>query len=742
MNTNPESKRFFQRSIICAVGVAVLFILLLFRLLYLQIIKHGFYATLSKRNVISVIPVEPNRGLIYDRNGVVLAKNIPVYSLMIIPGRVKELTETIKALTPIVNLTSDDIQNFYHMMKQYYPYQSVPLKQQLTEEEVDSFYVNQYRFPGVTVQANMIRNYPLGNALSNVVGYVGRITASELARVNPTNYTASNVIGKTGIESEDETLLHGTMGAEEAEIDATGKVVRVLKTTPATPGDNIYLTIDSKLQATAEKLLGSNAGAVVAIQPATGQVLALATNPSFDPNMFVTGLSNAQYNQIMNTPNHPLFNRAIRALYAPGSSIKPFIAFGALNDGVINTQDYIFDPGWFRIPHTKQIFHNWVKKGFGWVNVSKAIMVSCDTFFYELATVMGIDRLDQAVTQFGFGQLTGINLPDERDGVVPSPAWKMKHIGQPWYTGDTVNAGIGQGYMLVTPIQLASATATLAERGLRFQPTVLLKVQEPSGDTISMEPIAEQSIVAADPKAWQTVIQAMQSVISDPEGTAYPSFQKISYTAAGKTGTAQVASDSSSGTVSQKGQRFQNNHFFIVFVPVSNPQIAIAVVIEHVPNMTQRGVQIARALLDFYMTELKNNPSDSGNAAANSTTTPAVAIPAPQGNATKIPVNTAPKDILPPPSGLSLLPDATLKTITSKTPIPESPHHPTETVLPPPQGNKQIQEELGQDLQNEITNQDKQQNNSNHDQAVRQLQQQMDLKMDAQIDMQTQNTDQ
>jgi len=721
MTTNAESKRFHKRSQICATGILSLFVILLLRLMYLQLIEYHFYATLSKRNVISTIPVKPDRGIIYDRNGVVLAKNIPVYSLMVIPGRVKDLKDTIKALSKIIQLTPEEIKNFDRIVKQYYPYQTVLLKQQLTEQEVDTFYVNQYRFPGVVVQTNMIRNYPLGKATAHVVGYVGRITAKELAEVNPTNYTASDEIGKSGVEAEDEVLLHGVMGSEEAEIDASGKVVRILKKTPAIPGDNIYLTIDSKLQAYAEKLLGENSGAVVAIQPATGQVLALVTKPSFDPNEFVNGISNAQYQKIIDAPDHPLYNRATRAEYAPGSSIKPFIAFGALNDGIINTQDYIFDPGWFRLPGTKHIFHNWVKKGFGWVDVTKAIEVSCDTFFYQLAAVMGIDRLDQAISQFGFGSLTGINLPLEKAGVVPSPAWKQKAIGQEWYAADTVLAGIGQGYILVTPIQLAVATATMAERGLRFQPTVLLKLQQPNGVDTTMQPIIEKPIVATVPTAWQTVIQGMQDVISNPQGTAFPSFQNLGYTAAGKTGTAQVAADSATGTVAQKGRRFQNNHLFIVFAPVDNPQIVVVVVIEHVTGMTQRAVQIGRALLDFYMNELKQqqaaataqNVSAGANANANTSSTNALALPEPvlptPAESTPTPAPASPPttpNLLPAPAGPSLLPSATMQTIESKQPgLPK----PTPAAKPKsPSVNPVL------------------------------LQQQMESKMDAQMDMEVQ----
>ena len=623
MNTTPESKRFFKRSIACGAVILFLFLLLFIRLIYLQLVEHRLYETLSIQNVISVVPVKPNRGLIYDRHGVLLATNVPVYSLMLIPARVKDISYTLNQLKDVVGLTSDDIKTFKRIQKQYYPYQAIPVKQALTEQQVDSFYVKQYEFPGVSVQTNMVRNYPLGKATSDVVGYVGRITATELAQVDPANYTASDDVGKSGVEAEDEVLLHGTMGSEQAEIDANGRIVRVLKTTPAIPGDNIYLTIDSKLQAFAEKALGKNAGAIVAIQPSTGQVLALVSKPSFDPNLFVTGMTETQYQSIINNPEHPMFNRAIRATYAPGSTVKPFIAFYALNTGVITPSDFIFDPGYYRLPNTKHIFKNWVHTGFGWVNVVKAIQVSCDTFFYQLAVALGIDRLDQALTQFGFGELTGINLPNERAGIVPSPAWKMKQFGQAWYEGDTVVAGIGQGYITTTPLQLAAATATIAERGLKYQPTVLLKLQQPNGITTTMQPIPEQPIIAKNPTTWDTVIQGMENVTSAPQGTAYPTFSNAPYTSAGKTGTAQVYdNDKKNGlnaSAADKLRRLQNNHLFICFAPVNNPQIAVVVVVEHIHGMTQRGVQIARQLIDVYMNEIQQTqqaqtPSLSGSA--------------------------------------------------------------------------------------------------------------------------------
>lgn len=647
-----ESKRFLKRSMLCASGILIIFLIIFVRLIYLQLFEHQFYETLSKQNVISIVPVKPNRGLIYDRNGVVLAKNVPIYSLMVIPGRVKNLKNTVSELTTLLHLKPEEIQNFYHMLKQYYPYQAVPLKQQLTENEAALFYVDQYRFPGVSIQTNMLRVYPQGSAFGNVIGYVGRINAKELASVNPTNYTASDEIGKAGVEKEDEVLLHGTTGAEEAEIDANGKIVRILKMTPPIPGDNIYLTIDSKLQSYAEKLMGDTSGAIVAIQPETGQVLALVSNPSYDPNLFVDGMTTKQYQSILTAPNNPLFNRAIRGLYAPGSTVKPFIAFSALNLGIINSKDSLFDTGSFRVPNTEHVFYNWKRNGFGWVNVSKAIMFSCDTFFYQLAVTLGIDRLDKALTQFGFGQLTGINLPAERAGIVPSPKWKMGHIGQPWYAGDTVVAGIGQGYILTTPLQLTAAVATLAERGQKFQPSLLLKLEQPNGNSTLLQPIAEDPLTVTNPTAFPTVIDAMQQVVSNPEGTAYSSFLNTPYTVAGKSGTAQIVAVKAGS----KNVTTLNNHLFVSFAPVNHPEIALTVVVERIPGMSQEAVKISRKLLDFYMKELADEK-------AKMPPTPEQILLPPTDNLTPLPKKnsafTEPTSQLPSPKAALPMPTKT-----------------------------------------------------------------------------------
>ncbi|OGT51137.1 MAG: penicillin-binding protein 2 [Gammaproteobacteria bacterium RIFCSPHIGHO2_12_FULL_42_13] len=613
---NVTAKRFNKRLRVCALIVFFLFSLLCARLIYLQVVVHHFYATLSKRNIISVVPVKATRGIIYDRNGVVLAQNIPVYSLMLTLGRVQDLKETIEGLKKIVHLTDEDIHTFYRILRQYYPYQPVLLKQSLTEQEVARFYVDQYRYPGVTIQTNMIRQYPLGSVTSEVVGYIGRITQRELNEVDPADYTTSDEIGKAGAEAEDEVLLHGKVGSQQAEIDANGKVVRILKMTPAIPGDHIYLSIDSKLQAVAKTAFGNDKGALVALDPESGQILALVSKPSYDPNIFETGMTHAQYQALMKSSDHPMFNRATHATYAPGSTIKPFISFGALNMGIISVNDYIDDPGWFRLPGTEHVFHNWVRTGFGSVNVIKALTVSCDTFFYALAATLGIHRLNQTISQFGFGEATGADLPNEHVGVLPTPEWKMKHIGAPWYTGDTVVAGIGQGYITATPLQLAASIATLSERGKKFRPQLLWKLTQPNGLVTTLQPIPLTPIAAKNPKDWETVIEALHQVVESPYGTAHRTFSGAKYSAAGKTGTAQI---NRSGD-DPKNLTTLNDHLFICFAPVDHPKIAVAVVVERISGMTQSAVKIARQVMDYYFQELATGKIDTALPASNENT--------------------------------------------------------------------------------------------------------------------------
>lgn len=581
-NHYQETALFRNRCAAALIIVLFFALVLVIRLAFLQIKDHRFYSTLSRHNLLNLIPIEPNRGLIFDRNGVLLAKNIPTFILSIIPNSVHNLHGTIKKLNTIIPITPDDIKQFHHILYQYRPYQPVPLKLKLTQDEVAKFYVNQYRFPGAMIQTRMMRYYPLANVMSDVVGYVGRINQRELQQTDRINYSADDDIGKTGIEKYYEKQLHGAIGAEEAEINATGRIVRILKRTSPKPGANIYLTIDSKLQAEIEKVMGDESGAIVVMQPETGQILALVTKPTFDPNPFASGLSQDAYLKLLHSPLHPLYNRAIRGQFAAGSTIKPFFALAALDDGVVTPQYKIYDPGWFQLPNTSHIYHDWRRGGHGWVDLHKAIIVSCDTYFYNLAVNMGIARMITVLHEFGFGKPTDIDMPGEVAGLVPTPKWKMGAQGHPWYTGDTIETGIGQGFLLVTPLQLAQAVAALAEHGNRFKPDLLLKTISPTDKVTMQTPIAEPPVLLRHPQDWNIVIRAMAGVAA-PGGTAALFGRHPQFTVAAKTGTAQIYGHQRDEDAIRTNipKRLRNNHLFIAYAPVKNPQIAIAVVVEH-----------------------------------------------------------------------------------------------------------------------------------------------------------------
>ncbi|PHQ79966.1 MAG: penicillin-binding protein 2 [Coxiella sp. (in: Bacteria)] len=600
-NHHQEARLFATRSIVVFLFILIFVAAIVSRLIYLQVVKHETYSTLSIHNLLKIIPTEASRGLIYDRNGVLLAKNVPVFSLDITPGEVKNVDATVNALGEIITLAPTDITAFKQALTRHRKYEPIPLKYKLTEDELDQFYLNQYRFPGVTVQANMLRQYPLGNIMGNVIGYAGRINAKELAHVDPVNYRPSDYIGKTGIEKYYETTLHGHVGSALSEINASGEVLRNLKNIPGTPGKNLYLTIDSKLQAYAEKVLGNNNGAIVAIQPSTGQILALVTKPTFNPNPFVMGISTKQYHALITDPNHPLYDRAIRGLYSPGSTIKPFQSLAGLYFKTITPQYTILDPGWYRVPHTKHIFHDDRWGGHGHVNLHKAIKVSCDTYFYNLAVKLGIKHIDDFLPMFGFGQPTDVEMPDELSGVLPTPAWKRHHKGYPWYTGDTVNMGIGQGMFTVTPLQLASATAIIAEHGQHLQPHLTLRWQNPD-NSVTLQPNTQLAPIDLDNKSyWNTVISGMEAVIDG--GTARRYGAHPGYRVAGKTGTAQVYGTyrDEETTDWKRPKLLRNNHLFIDFAPVKNPQIVIAVVVEHATYADTFAGKVTR----YYLHELK-----------------------------------------------------------------------------------------------------------------------------------------
>lgn len=588
---------FQSRCITVGLIVGAITLLLVARLAYLQVFKHKFYSTLSKHNIMTIIPIEPKRGLIYDRHGELLAKNTPVYSLVLIPGHVRHYKPMVEQLRKFIALSPADVKAFHRGLRDHRRYETVPIKYKLTEREAAEFYVNQYRFPGIFIQPRLMRTYPLNETLSNVVGYVGRISSKDLKHIDKINYSATDYIGKRGIEKQYEKTLHGSVGAEQAEINAEGRIVRILHRTPPSPGKNLYLTIDSKLQNYAYKLLGKNTGAVVAIQPSTGEVLAMVTKPSFNPNLFVGGISSKDYRALLNAPDHPLYDRTTLGTYAPGSTIKPFIALAGLDTHTIEPSFGFRDKGYFRLANTNHIFHDWKKHGHGWVNLAKAIMVSCDTYFYKLAVRLGIRKMVHTLTQFNFGKATGIDLPIENKGIVPTPTWKFVTKNIPWYTGDTIITGIGQGALLVTPLQLATATAMLAMHGERAQPHLLRDTPVNSVKSVTLH----------DSKNWRRIINAMQGVVRNRIGTASHFGRNPPYTVAAKTGTAQLYGKRNEDNDNNENERhlprqLRNNHLFISFAPVKNPQIAIAVIIEHAANADH----ITRKLIDFYFKEQKH----------------------------------------------------------------------------------------------------------------------------------------
>lgn len=602
---NQEIRLINQRCISALVIMVILVILLIVRLTHLQLANHDHFTTLSQKNWLDLVPLEPTRGLIYDRNGILLAENIPVYSLDIIPNKIINMPKTLADIAKIIPLLDDDIAQFHRELKQHRRFDEITLKLRLSEDEVARFSENQYHFPGVQVKARLIRHYPFVNSLSHVLGYVARINMDELKEIDTTNYSASNYIGKLGIEKYYEDELHGTVGYEQAENDASGQALRVLNQIKPIPGKNLYLTIDSKLQAAVEQALLGHRGAVVAIQPATGQILAMVSEPSYDPNAFVTGINTKAFQALQQSTERPLYNRALRGLYPFGSTIKPFIAVGGLDLGVASPEATIFDPGWYKLSTSSHIFHDHKRGGHGVINITRAIISSCDTYFFDLAHRLGIQRLDTILKRFGFGELTGVDLDEELSGVVASPAWKRKVKGVSWYEGDTLNSGIGQGFMQVTPLELATGVTILANRGKRFVPHLLLAQQEP-GKALEMQKSVEQgSVELRDPHDWDIVINAMQGVITAQGGTGLH-FGKVGpYTVAAKTGTAQVHTiknydlnlSEDHEDQSKLPERLRDNTLFIAFAPVEKPKIAIAVIVENYAAASQ----VARKILDYYL---------------------------------------------------------------------------------------------------------------------------------------------
>ncbi|MEJ2618871.1 MAG: penicillin-binding protein 2 [Candidatus Thiodiazotropha sp.] len=596
-----ESQLFLGRAIVSGTLVILALIVLVGRLFYLQVENHDHFTTLSQDNRVKLEPLPPTRGLIFDRNGAILAQNLPAYSLEIIPEKTENLEQTIEQIGEIISITEDDLQRFHRLRKQRRRFDSIPIRVRLQEDEVARIAVHGHRFPGVDVRATLLRDYPQGLQTAHLLGYVGRINEKELQLIDTSNYSGTDFIGKNGVEKSYESLLHGNVGLQQVEVNAKGRVLRVLENQPPEPGNNLQLFLDMNLQSTALEALGEYNGAVVAIEIETGGVLTLVSKPGYNPNLFVEGISSKDYRALKNSPDNPLFNRAIRGQYPPGSTVKPFIGLAGLEYDVVGFHQETYCPGYYQLPGKEHKYRDWKKWGHGKVDMAKAIVESCDVYYYELARTLGIDRLHEFLTGFGFGIPSRVDLDGELSGLMPSREWKQNKRREPWYPGETLIVGIGQGYFLATPLQLASATATLANRGHRIRPRVVATIEDSNGVKRD-SPLIEDVLHQLDPLHWDQVIEAMTNVIEGQRGTAR-SIYTSNYSIAGKTGTAQVFSikqdeEYDEETVTKKNR---DHALFIAFAPVENPKIAIAVVVENGGHGGSIAAPIARKVMDRYL---------------------------------------------------------------------------------------------------------------------------------------------
>ncbi len=594
-----------QRVLVALAGIFLLLLLLIGRLLNLQWLDYEHYSTLSHENRVKVLPIAPIRGLIYDRKGRILAENLPSFTLAVIPEQVVDLDNTLADLGRLIHIGAEERQRFFRDIKRKRRFENVPLRFNLSEQEVARFAVNAHRFPGVVVEAVLSRSYPYAELGSHLVGYVGRINERELKHIDASNYSATRHIGKTGIERMYEDLLHGTVGYQQVEINAQGRILRVLERTPPQPGVNLYLSVDMDLQQVAVKALEGQRGAVVAIEPDSGDILALVSTPGFDPNLFVNGISSEKYRGLRDSPDRPLFNRALQGQYPPGSTIKPMMGLAGLEYGLRKPGDRTWCPGWYQLKGQEHKYRCWKKVGHGHVDIEDAIVQSCDVYFYELAHDMGIDRMHDFLSGFGLGRITGIDLPGERSGLWPSRAWKRRVRNLPWFPGETLITGIGQGFSLATPLQLAQAVALISRRGDGMKPRLLRRIEDPViGEARDLRPQAALTRVHADARNWATIIKAMHDVVQGPRGTARASARGARYRYAGKTGTAQVYGIKQDEKADKNvAEHLRDHALFIAFAPLDVPRIAVAVVIENGGSGSHAAAPVARKILDAYLGE-------------------------------------------------------------------------------------------------------------------------------------------
>jgi len=601
-----ESRLLLRRMTISMVVVVIVVLLLLLRYTWLQVIGHEEFASRSTSNRVRVVPVAPNRGQIYDRRGRLIAENIPAYRLEVVPEKVDDLERAIGSLAQIIDLPPDAMERFARERRRYRSFDAVPLKFNLSEKEVARFAVNRHLFTGFEIVPHLARHYPFGELLTHVVGYVGRIDENDLAELDEANYRGTTHTGKIGIERQYEAALHGRSGMEKVETNAAGRIIQTLERRDPVAGDDLILSIDIQVQQAAWQALGDRPGAVVAMDPNDGSVIALVSKPAFDPNLFVQGISSEDYQAILAAPGRALFNRAIKGGYEPGSTFKPFVGLAGLELGIISRNKRIFSSGNFYLAGLDRPFRDWRKGGHGWVDIYSALEQSVNTYFYSLALDIGIDRMHDYLAQFGFGSVTGLDLPGESAGVLPSREWKRARYNQPWYPGETVIGGIGQGFNVVTPVQLAVALSTLANGGTRFAPQ-LLYASKKAGyqQAVRSRPPVVMQVPMVSVENWNAVREGMRRVIHGASGTARALLPLNGYEMAGKSGTAQVVEQGQNEQTQQEdvAQHLRNHALFIAFAPADHPSIVVVAVVEHGGGGSRQAAPVAKAVIETWLAE-------------------------------------------------------------------------------------------------------------------------------------------
>ena len=621
-----EAALFRRRALVAMIGVVLLSLMLLANLYVVQVIHHDDYQTRSNDNRIKVVPVSPPRGMIFDRNGVLLAENRPVFSLEIIPDQVDDLPVMLDELIALLPLDPEEKERFLKEVQRHRRFQPISLAEQLTEEQVAVFSVNQHSYPGASIEAYLKRYYPFADTLTHALGYVARINTTDIKKLEESgkiaNYAATRDIGKLGIERYYEDILHGQSGYQEVEVNNRGRVIRTLRYQPPIAGQDIYLTIDIRLQQKAQQLLMGQRGGLVLLEPATGAVLALVSSPSYDPNLFVRGIRNKEYSALLNDAARPLINRVSQGGYAPASTIKPLMAVMGLNEGAITPYSRFFGGPFFQLPGSSHKFRDWKKWGHGWLDVYRAIEVSADTFFYDLAYRTGIDTINKYMTAFGFGNYSGLDLKEETPGIMPSREWKQLRRHQGWFLGDTISIGIGQGYWTATPIQLARAHAILTQHGRNIVPHLLKSTRTGLGPQAPYREPTNKALEVKNDMYWKVAMEGMYLVINGPEGTGRKAFANTRYKAAGKSGTAQVVSIKQDQKYDVKRVKLEHrdNALFVAFAPYENPKAVVSLILENAGGGSTNAAPVARALLDTYLLDLAPSHATNTTSSAMATT--------------------------------------------------------------------------------------------------------------------------